>query len=409
MPIKELIDLVSILAPVVNAGYPHIRGAVRSFCYTRRQDRILEFLGNLGTTTDHQIRRLVVDWERRQDVPLDETTLEQLCATLINLSHGAKFLTTQGTLRSSLIRSDKMIDLLLSQIETKLKKGDQIAPGHDWYVERFLGMGSFGEVWMGINQGYPESRAFKFFTQEDGKDWLLREQSNLSKIKQKLNDHPNVIQYLDVVTHCQYPFLALEYAGGGSLEDWILENRSDRVDLLISDAVRGLIDGIAEAHRWDICHRDLKPANIILTNAQNHPQIKITDFGLAKDFNERQQSNAGETISIGTPLYLPPEASTPGREVDGFRADVFAIGVIWFQLLTNSLERPPYDFAHRLRDHAADSHTIRVLTRCLASPEYRYANALELREDLSEIIPFRVDIPEGIIDVQHVFREYLSE
>ncbi|TWT40055.1 Serine/threonine-protein kinase Pkn1 [Thalassoglobus neptunius] len=409
MPIKELFDLVSILAPVIHAGYPYVRDGVQRFCYTNRQDRILEFLGNLGATTDQQIRRLVDDWDRQQNSPLDERTREQLCATLINLSHGAKFLTTQGTLRSSLVRSEKMIDLLLSHIETQFKKGDQIAPGHDWYVERFLGMGSFGEVWMGINQGYPESRAFKFFTQEDGKDWLLREQSNLWKIKQKLNDHPNVIQYLDVVTNCTYPFLALEYAGGGSLEDWILEDSENRVDLLVSDAVRGLIDGIAEAHRWDICHRDLKPANIILTKAQSHPQIKITDFGLAKDFNERQQSNAGETISIGTPLYLPPEASTPGREVDGFRADVFAIGVIWYQLLTNSLERPPYDFASRLRDHAADSHTIRVLTRCLASPEHRYANAMQLREDLSEIIPFRVDIPDGVIDVQHVFREYLSE
>ncbi|MEZ6121559.1 MAG: serine/threonine-protein kinase [Planctomycetaceae bacterium] len=275
-------------------------------------------------------------------------------------------------------------------------------------MKRFLGMGSFGEVWMAQNPGYPGCRAYKFFTQAEGRSWMKTEQKNLCAIKQKLDGHPNIVQYLDVNAEAEIPFLALEYAGGGNLEDWILEGPDgERPVMRLHDAVCGLVEGTAAAHREGICHRDLKPANIVLTEHQHAPQVKITDFGIASVVDEISRESGHETMGFGTPLYQPPEASVPGVAVNGFKADVFAIGVIWYQLMTGSLERPPYDFGERISRCGADSHTVRLITRCLASPNNRYRTAEELRSEMTEMIPFRDLIPDGILDVQHVFREYL--
>ena len=71
------------------------------------------------------------------------------------------------------------------------------------------------------------------------------------------------------------------------------------------------------------------------------------------------------------------------------------------------LERPPYDFADRLKAHLADSETIRVIERCLAHPERRFANAGELEENMPESIPI-TPVPKDCFDVQYIVREYLA-
>lgn len=410
MPILDILELIVEMGPFVANTAPRIRRALRDRYYGQKAAAIRTFLDDLGTTTDHQIRETVEDWNERQPSPRSQAEIEQICAMLINLSKGAKFLTTQGKVRSSFVRSEKLLEQLMSDIQPKFKKGELVAPGHEWRVERFLGMGSFGEVWMAKNPGYPQERAYKFFTQADGQRWLLKEQRNLRELQTRLEGCPNIIQFIDVVTNADCPFVVLEYAGGGSLEDWILEDKEERAHLQVHEAMHELIEGVADAHLQHICHRDLKPANIVLTADHKNPAVKVTDFGLAQDFEaRRERSYSAESLVVGTPLYLPPEASHPSVEVDGFQADVFAIGVIWYQLLTNTLARPPYDFAEELRDHAADTHTIRVITRCLAGPENRYANADELRKHINDEIPWRDEIPAGVIDVQQVFREYLTQ
>jgi hypothetical protein len=83
--------------------------------------------------------------------------------------------------------------------------------------------------------------------------------------------------------------------------------------------------------------------------------------------------------------------------------------VIWYQLLVDAIERPPYDFAARLRGKGVDPRTIEIIERCLAHPDQRYPNAVSLEFDLRQV----GDIPEvkpptpGLPDVQHLIRAYL--
>lgn len=379
--------------------------------FPRKAAKIQSFLAKLGATNEQHIREIVEDWTRDRRLKLDAPQTEELIALLTNLCRGSLFLSTQGIPRSSHVRSQQLLEQLLNNIQPTLRQGDPVAAGHDWKLHRFLGMGSYGEVWSAVNPGHPDKRAYKFFTKEESQQWFAREQKSLVQIQKKLAGNPNIIGYIDVVNNKECPFLVLEYAGGGSLEDWLLEDNDRRAELRISDAIDSLIKGMAAAHEVGVTHRDLKPANIILTDEPKHPQVRITDFGLAHvdDGGSAASATASLSVGVGTPLYQPPEAQTGYfDQVDPAKSDVFALGVIWYQLLINKLERPHYDFADQLRDRAVDTHAIRVISRCLANPERRYANAIELQSDLNELVPLQTEIPAGQFDVQYIAREYFS-
>jgi hypothetical protein len=108
-------------------------------------------------------------------------------------------------------------------------------------------------------------------------------------------------------------------------------------------------------------------------------------------------------------MYLPPEVHQPFLERKAEQDDIFAIGVIWYQLLLEKLERPPYDFAEQLRDHGVTSGTIRLIERCLAQPRHRFAHAGELKQTMeSRLIVDRLPVPEDCVDVGPLVLEYLD-
>src|SRR5205807_975642 len=106
---------------------------------------------------------------------------EELTALLINLAHGARFHTTHGTPRSSFLRCERLLDQLLQNVLPRRRKGAPVAENGmpDWNLTRFLGMGSFGEVWEAQNPYHPEPRAIKFFTSTDAQQWIKAEQKTL--------------------------------------------------------------------------------------------------------------------------------------------------------------------------------------------------------------------------------------
>jgi serine/threonine protein kinase len=208
-----------------------------------------------------------------------------------------------------------------------------------------------------------------------------------------------------------YPFLALEYVEGGSLEDWILDARRAEHPLRKSEIVRGIVRAMAEAHQHGIHHGDLKPGNILLTLPPD-VQPKITDFGLSSidAFSDDEAANGiPEWTQVGTSLYWPPEALHPFAERKPALFDVFALGVIWYQLLVERIERPPYDFANELRSAGADGHTLDLIGRCLAHPSRRFQDAAELADRMDTVdLPVWNPLPPGLFDVQHLVREYVG-
>jgi hypothetical protein len=316
-------ELIAAILSAFSAAPAVIKGSITAgqwlvnYIRTRtceaRKTEVLKYLHDLGSVSDSEVQQLVKNWQPSAAIPA--AVREELTSLLTNLCRGARFHTTQGTPLSAYLKCERLIEQLLANLVPKRRAGQAVGPGRgDWKLERFLGMGSFGEVWVGRNPHFPLQRAFKFFTTEGSRDWLAQESDALFHIKQKLVNHPNVIEYVDIATDATpYPFLALDYVAGGSLDDWILSRPDDRKALDISEVITGIARGLSQAHRHQIYHRDLKPANVLLTDEPD-PQPKIADYGLSRVDTEtaaESSSIASQAVVVGTRKYLPPEAPDP--------------------------------------------------------------------------------------------------
>ncbi|MGH7174019.1 MAG: hypothetical protein ACRELG_27420, partial [Gemmataceae bacterium] len=149
-------------------------------------DRILQTLRDLGCLNEGAVRNLVRQWQPKEAVSPD--TRAELAALLTNLTRNCRFHTTHGTLNSSYLRNKRLIEQLLVNLQPKRTQGEAVGLGHgDWKLVQFLGMGGFGEVWLGRARLHPEPRAFKFITVADASEWLEREGKALYKIREHLN------------------------------------------------------------------------------------------------------------------------------------------------------------------------------------------------------------------------------
>ncbi len=209
--------------------------------------------------------------------------------------------------------------------------------------------------------------------------------------------HPNIVQIYGLGDHDGRPYFEMEYIEGGSLA-----RRLDGTPWPPEPAARlvaVLACAIGDAHRQGIVHRDLKPANVLLADAETP---KIVDFGLAKTLD----ADSGLTQSgvfVGTPSYAPPEQVEGLVGTVGPAADIYALGAIFYHLLTG---RPPFQAAtvlgtleqvktaepvppSRLQPGLSrDAETICL--KCLRKdPRQRYADAEDLAEDLERFLTGR--------------------
>jgi tRNA A-37 threonylcarbamoyl transferase component Bud32 len=202
--------------------------------------------------------------------------------------------------------------------------------------------------------------------------------------------HSNIVQIFEIGEQDSRPFLALEYAEGGSLDQQL-----NGTPLPPADAA-GLVETLARAvhaaHQRGIVHRDLKPANVLRTA---NGTLKLTDFGLAKKLDASAVQTQSGAI-VGTPSYMAPEqAAGKNREI-GPATDVYALGAILYELLTG---RPPFKAAtpldtvlQVLQDDPVSPRYLQPKTprdleticlKCLEKqPGRRYARADELADDL---------------------------
>jgi serine/threonine protein kinase/Flp pilus assembly protein TadD len=150
-------------------------------------------------------------------------------------------------------------------------------------------------------------------------------------------EHPNIGRILEAgTTDDGLPYFAMELIDGPPITVYC-----DRAALSIEQRLRLFLDvcrGTHHAHLKLLLHRDLKPSNVLVPEVDGRPLPKIIDFGIAKGLNAPLVTAAAATGDrfLGTPAYMSPEALEPGRELD-VRSDVFALGILLYELLTGNL------------------------------------------------------------------------
>jgi serine/threonine protein kinase/tetratricopeptide (TPR) repeat protein len=155
-------------------------------------------------------------------------------------------------------------------------------------------------------------------------------------------DHPNIAKVLDAgATETGRPFFVMELVRGIKITDYCDQNKlstTERLGLFIQAC-----NAIQHAHQKGIIHRDIKPSNILVTLHDGVPVPKVIDFGIAKATQGRLTDQTLFTAFeqfIGTPAYMSPEqAEMSGLDIDT-RSDIYALGVLLYELLTGA---PPFD------------------------------------------------------------------
>ena len=156
-----------------------------------------------------------------------------------------------------------------------------------------------------------------------------------------LMDHPNIARVFDGgTTEAGQPFFVMELVSGEPITEYCDRNRlrvQARLELFVA-----VCQAVQHAHQKGIIHRDLKPGNVMVTEVDGRPTPKVIDFGVAKatEFNLTDQSLGDTGAIVGTPTYMSPEQADPSSMDIDTRTDVYALGVILYELLAGA---PPLD------------------------------------------------------------------
>lgn len=191
-------------------------------------------------------------------------------------------------------------------------------------------------------------------------------------------DHPNIVRVYDIGNRDGLYYLVMELVEGVNLRQTI-----EAGDLLPEEAlavVPQICGALQYAHDRGVVHRDIKPENILVDLEGN---IKIADFGLAKLAREHDRRLTGSQQVMGTPHYMAPEQIEHPTEVD-HRADIFALGVVFYELLTGEL--PVGRFPPPSKKVQVDVRLDDVVLRTLEKePGLRYQQASQLGTDVRAI------------------------
>ncbi|MCA8986057.1 MAG: protein kinase [Planctomycetaceae bacterium] len=249
-----------------------------------------------------------------------------------------------------------------------------------------LGKGGFGTVWLAIDINLNRQVALKM-PKASGHSisMLLNEAQSAAKLR-----HPNIVSVYETGKSKEgQAFIASEYIEGLNLSD-VLTAGQPTSETMISILIT-VSEAIHHAHELGIIHRDIKPANIMIDN-RGVPYI--ADFGLAKQISA-DESISSEGQILGTVNYMAPEQASGQTKLTDHRADIYAVGVILFEMLTGYLpfrgnvravlhqktsQDPP---SPRSLNQAIPKDIDTICRKCIErEPGKRYSSALELNQEL---------------------------
>lgn len=201
-------------------------------------------------------------------------------------------------------------------------------------VRDVLGSGSFGKVYRAFDPQLGREVALKVPVEASVRTEAERAQFLKEARAAATINHPNICQIHEVGEHQGRPYIVMALVPGHSLADMLKNRKEPMPEKQAAQIVRKVALALAAAHDKGIVHRDLKPANIMIDRERK--DVVVMDFGMARAprFGDARATQSG--VIMGTPAYMSPEQARGDSKDVGPRGDVFSLGVIFYELLTNT-------------------------------------------------------------------------
>lgn len=281
--------------------------------------------------------------------------------------------------------------------------------GHFELLEK-LGHGAFGTVWKARDTFLDRHVAVKLPhpARLVGNDTsqILREARTAAKIR-----HPNIVQVHEIGKEGETTYIVSDLIEGQTLTDWLQVNPASAKEA--AQTVMTIAAALHVAHCAGIVHRDIKPDNIMIDNSG---QPRIMDFGLAKSMSNSPTVTAHGNV-VGTPAYMAPEQARGDSQKCDARTDVYALGVLLYQMLTGEVPfRGEFEsiLLQTIHDEPTRPRKLNqnvpndLETLCLKCLEKesarRFASAQELADELSRFLSGRPIVSRRIGPLNRAFR-----
>lgn len=310
---------------------------------------------------------------------------------------------------------DEELTVALSDLNKgkEAKKASKGAKFGDFEILDELARGGFGVVYKAMLNDKVVALKVLIGGEEADKQ-AIRRFNKEAELCKKLR-HPGIVALVASGKIQDFPFIAMEFVSGDTIEQRINDGSMD--PKISAKFVKSIAEAVHHAHRVGIIHRDLKPANLILCDDTGMP--KIIDFGVAKNVDdEMRYTQSG--VAVGTPYYMSPEQVKGEGDLVGPRTDVYALGVILYEMLTGTVPfkgENPMELYHNIASEEVilpSQHQARIPkdleTICLVAMakeiEDRYDSAQAMAKDLGRFLsgrPVEARRPSGSIFFNPIF------
>jgi serine/threonine protein kinase len=215
---------------------------------------------------------------------------------------------------------------------------DNLPVGHilkgSYEIQKYLGEGGAGAVYLADHIHLGHQVAIKTLFGKYVRDASMKQRFVEEGIIQANLNHRNIVRVSDIIDEQGICAIIMEFVEGASLDQFLKKRKV--IDVRAScELFLQILEGVAHAHSKGVVHRDIKPANILMQHEEKGVTVpKLTDFGIAKITAGNRHTETG--TAMGTIYYAPPEQLTDAKSVD-HRADVYALGCTFFELLSGQV------------------------------------------------------------------------